>query len=38
MTTADLIEHILRSFDEVLFPALTAYAVWLLRQWVQPKK
>ena len=38
MTTADIIDHVLRNLDEVIFPALTAYVVWLLRNWMQPKK
>ena len=35
MSSADLIDHILRNLDEVIFPALAAYAVYILRAWMQ---
>lgn len=38
MTTADLIEHLLRSLDEIVMPALAAYTVWLVRSWLEKHK
>lgn len=38
MTSADLIEHVLRSLDEIIFPALGAYALYLLKSWIEKQK
>lgn len=38
MTTTDFLEHILRSLDEIVFPALGAYALYLLKSWIEKQK
>lgn len=35
MTTGDFLDHLLRNLDEVIFPALAAYAVYVLREFVR---
>lgn len=38
MTTTDFLEHILRSLDEIVFPALGAYALYLFKSWIERQK
>lgn len=38
MTTADFLDKIFQAMDEVLFPALTAYALYLLKHWIERHK
>lgn len=38
MTTADFIDHVLRNLDEVIFPALAAYALYLIKSWIERQR
>lgn len=38
MTTADFLEHILRSLDEIIFPALAAYGLYLVKSWIEKQR
>lgn len=38
MSTADFFDHLLRNLDEAIFPALGAYALYLLKSWIERHK
>lgn len=38
MTTADFLDHLLRNLDEIVFPALGAYALYLIKSWIERQK
>lgn len=38
MTSAEFIDHLLRNLDEVIFPALAAYALYLVKSWIERQK
>lgn len=35
MTTVDFLDKMLAALDDVIFPAIAAYALYLLKAWVQ---
>lgn len=35
MTTVDFMDKLLQALDEVVFPALAAYAIYMLKVWMQ---
>lgn len=38
MTTADFLDKIFQAADEVIFPALAAYALYLVKSWIERQK
>ena len=38
MTTVTFLEHLFGFLDEIVFPAMAAYAIWLIRQWLAMPK
>jgi hypothetical protein len=35
MTTVDFLDKLLATLDEVIFPALAAYGIYMLKAWLQ---
>lgn len=38
MTTVDLFDKIFQALDEIVFPALAAYALYLVKSWIERQK
>lgn len=38
MTTVDFLDKLLQALDDVIFPALGAYALYLMKSWIERHK
>lgn len=38
MTTVDFLDKLLQALDEVIFPALAAYAIYIVKTWIERQK
>lgn len=38
MTTVDFLDKLLQALDEIVFPAVAAYALYLLKSWIERQK
>lgn len=38
MTTVDFLDKLLQALDEVVFPALAAYAIYIVKTWIERQK
>lgn len=38
MTTVDFLDKLLQALDEIVIPAIAAYAVYLVKVWVERQK
>ena len=38
MTTVDFLDKLLQALDEVIFPALAAYALYMVKTWIERQK
>lgn len=38
MTTVDFLDKVLQALDDVVFPALGAYALYLMKAWIDKQK
>lgn len=38
MTTVDFLDKLLQALDEIVFPAMAAYALYLVKSWIEKQK